>query len=128
MRYTLLLHYPEPADGALDPAEVAAAMTAFDDYASALDRAGALVSAEMLQPIAETTTVVSVGGDLVVSTSPPSPSDDPLAGSVVIDVPDLATAIEWAERAPSAAWGRVEIRPSAIRYVDGAWRAEAPAG
>jgi hypothetical protein len=36
-------------------------------------------------------------------------------------VPDLDAALAWAERAPSATYGDVEIRPTGTRFVDGAW-------
>ena len=35
--------------------------------------------------------------------------------------PDLDAAIPWAEKCPAAAWGSVEIRPSAVRFQQGAW-------
>ena len=39
----------------------------------------------------------------------------------MIDVADLDAAIAWAEKCPAAQWGTVEIRPSAVRVVDGEW-------
>ena len=49
---------------------------------------------------------------------------DPLAHfreRFVIEGPVLDAACAWAERAPSAQSGDVEIRPTATRFVDGAW-------
>jgi len=43
-----------------------------------------------------------------------------------MEVADLDTAISWSARAPSAAWGEIEIRPSATRYVEGAWQGTPP--
>ncbi len=34
----------------------------------------------------------------------------------MIDVPDLDAALEWAGKAPSVAWGAVEVRPGAVYY------------
>jgi len=70
MRYTLLLHDPEPADGELSPEEIEAGMRAFPAYAEALADAGALA---------------------------------------------------WAEKCPAAHWGAVEIRPTAVHFVDRTW-------
>ena len=56
MRYTLLLHYPEMSAEDLGPEAMAEAMREFDDYAKALEAAGVLRSAEVLQPSAVTTT------------------------------------------------------------------------
>ncbi|MET0780865.1 MAG: YciI family protein, partial [Microbacterium sp.] len=61
MRYTLLLHYPEMSADDLGPEALAEGMREFDEYAKALDAAGVLQSAEVLQPSSATTTVR--GGD-----------------------------------------------------------------
>ncbi len=66
MRYTLLLHYPEPTAEELGPEALAEGMRAFREYAKALDDAGVLTSAEVLQQSNATTTVTLVGGELVV--------------------------------------------------------------
>jgi hypothetical protein len=48
----------------------------------------------------------------------------PLGGIIVIDVDNRAQAIRYAHRAPSMAWGPVEVRGAMARYVDGEWRSE----
>ena len=126
MRYTLLLHYPEPTVGELDPEALAEGMRAFQAYAQALDDAGALFSAEVLQQSNMTTTVTRASGELVIQDGPFADTKEQLGGTFVIDVPDLDSAIEWAARAPSAAWGHVEIRPTATRFVDGRWQVAQP--
>ena len=126
MRYTLLLHYPELSAEELGPEGIAAGMRAFEDYAKAIDDAGVLQSAEVLQQSAATTTVTLAGGELVVQDGPFADTKEQLGGTFVIDVPDLDAAIEWAAKAPSAEWGPVEIRPLATRFVDGAWRGTPP--
>jgi hypothetical protein len=122
MRYTLFLHYPEPAAGELDDDTLSEGIRAFQAYAQSLDEAGALVSAEVLQPSSATTTITLVSGELVVQDGPFADTKEQLGGTFVIDVLDLDEAIEWARRAPSAKWGHIEIRPSATRYVDGSWQ------
>jgi hypothetical protein len=120
MRYTLLLHYPEMSAADLGPEALAEGMREFDDYAKALDAAGVLRSAEVLQPSSATTTVR--GGDaLRIQDGPFADTKEQLGGTFVIDVDDLDAAIEWAGKAPSVNWGAVEIRPSGTRFVDGAW-------
>lgn len=122
MRYSLLLHYPEPGEGELDPEQAEEGMRAFDAYARALDEAGILASAEVLQPSESTTTISRSDGQLRIQDGPFADGPERLSGIFVIEVPDLDAAVEWADRAPSAAWGHVEIRPTATRFVDGAWR------
>jgi len=121
MRYSLLLHYPEMTADELGPEALAEGMRAFDDYAKALDAAGVLASAEVLQPVAATTTVTRASGELVVQDGPFADTHEKLGGVVVIEVADLDAALEWAGRAPSAGYGHVEIRPTATRFVDGEW-------
>jgi len=126
MRYTLLLHYPEPTAEELGPEALAEGMRAFQAYAKALEDAGVLASAEVLQPSNATTTVSLASGEFVVLDGPFADTKEHLGGTFIIDVPDLEVAIEWARRAPSVSWGHIKIRPTATRYVDGSWQGAQP--
>ena len=126
MRYTLLLHYPEPTAEQLGAEALEAGMRAFQAYADALDEAGLLVSAEVLQRSDATTTVSQRAGEFIVQDGPFADSKEQLGGTFVIEVPDLDQALDWAKRAPSVAWGHVEVRPTATRYVDRAWQGTQP--
>jgi hypothetical protein len=126
MRYTLLLHYPEPTAAELGAEALAEGMRAFQAYASALDEAGLLVSAEVLERSDATTTVSQREGEYIVQDGPFADSKEQLGGSFVIDAADLDEALDWAKRAPSVAWGHVEVRPTATRFVDGAWQGTQP--
>ena len=125
MRYTLLLHYPEMSPDDLGPEAMAEGQRAFRSYADALDAAGVLLSAEVLQPSVTTTTVRLADGGLRVQDGPFADTKEQLGGTFVIDVPDLDAALDWAGKAPSVAWGAVEVRPGALFYADGAWRPNA---
>lgn len=121
MRYTLLLHYPEMTADELGPEALEEGMKAFDDYAKALDAAGVLASVEVLVPSSATTTISLASGELVVQDGPFADTKEQIGGTVVIDVADLDAALGWAQQAPPAFYGHVEIRPTATRFVDGAW-------
>ncbi len=121
MRYALLIHYPQPAVSTLTKAELEAGMAAFQAYARALDDAGVLRSAEVLQTIASATSVSVRQGGLQVQDGPFADTKEAFAGIFMVDVPDLDAAIAWAEKCPAAQWGTVEIRPSAVRFVEGSW-------
>ena len=121
MRYTLLLHYPEMTADELGPEALAEGMRAFDEYAKALDAAGALISAEVLYPSHATTTISLASGELVVQDGPFADSKEQLGGTFVIDVADLDSALDWAQKAPSAHYGQVEIRPGATHFANGEW-------
>ena len=126
MRYTLLLHYPEPTAEQLGADALADGMRAFQAYAKALDDAGVLCSAEVLQQSDVTTTVALAGGELIVQDGPFADTKEQLGGTFVIEVADIDEAIAWAAKAPSVSWGHVEVRPSATRYLDGAWQGAQP--
>ncbi|HEV7623688.1 MAG TPA: YciI family protein [Amnibacterium sp.] len=122
MRYTLLLHYPEASEEEIGRAAIEAGMAAFRAYADALDAAGVLRSAEVLQPSSASTTVRLRDGELAIQDGPFADTKEQLGGTFVVEVPDLDAALDWAGRAPSVSWGAVEVRPSAVRYVDGSWQ------
>ena len=123
MRYTILLHYPElMAAGELDEATIQEGMAAFQRYAADLNAAGVMISAEVLADSSATTTVRSVDGEFRIQDGPFADTKEQLAGTFVIDVADLDAALGWAKRAPSVAWGPVEVRPGMTHWQDGAWK------
>jgi len=121
MRYALLLHYREPAEGEISPEAIAEAQEAFGAYGRALEQAGVLLSADVLRPTAMSTTVTRREGGLRVQDGPFAETKEALAGVFLVDVPDLDAAIGWAEKCPAAQWGVVEVRPTATAYIDGGW-------
>lgn len=121
MRYTILLHYPEMTSEDLGPDGLEEGQRAFAAYATALDQAGILLSAEVLQPSSSTTTVAVRDGELRIQDGPFADTKEQLGGTFVLDVPDLDAALAWAQKAPSVQWGTVEVRPSATHFENGAW-------
>jgi hypothetical protein len=126
MRYTLFLHYQEMSADELGDELIEEGKAAFHAYTAALHDAGVLVSAEVLQPSTESTTLTLESGSLRVQDGPYADTKEQIGGTFVIDVPDLDAALAWAEKCPAARWGSIEIRPSAVRFVDGTWVAVAP--
>ena len=122
MRYALLIHSPQPAVSTLTEQQIKEGMAAFQAYAKALEDAGVLRSAEVLATIANATSVSMKQGKLQVQDGPFADTKEAFAGIFMIDVPDLDAALAWAEKCPAAYWGTVEIRPSGVRFIDGAWK------
>ncbi|WP_349902722.1 YciI family protein [Parafrigoribacterium humi] len=122
MRYSLLLHNQEAEEAGVTEEQMAPFRAAFDAYATSLDKAGVLVSADILQPSAAATTVTLRGGTLQVQDGPFADTKEKLAGAFVIEVADLDAAIAWAEKCPGAQYGVIEIRPSEIVFRDGQWQ------
>jgi hypothetical protein len=121
MQYSLLVISREPQDAQIDEKTLEWGRAAFDAYAKSLDAAGVLVSADILQPVAVSTTVSVRDGATAVQDGPFADTKERLNGTFVIEVPDLDAAIGWAEKCPAAQYGAVEIRPSAVVFTDGAW-------
>ena len=121
MRYVLLMNYREPAEGEISEEAIAEAMEAFGAYGRALQEAGVLLSGDVLQPTAATTTVTRREGGLRVQDGPFAETKEALAGIFVLEVPGLDAAIGWAEKCPGAQWGVLEVRPTATAFVAGAW-------
>ncbi|HEU4990069.1 MAG TPA: YciI family protein [Gemmatimonadaceae bacterium] len=121
MRYTLFLHYQEMTPADIGPEAIEAGKQAFHAYAKALEDAGVLVSAEVLQTAANSTTVSLRDGRLRVQDGPFADTKEQIGGTFLIDVPDLDAALAWAEKCPAAQWGTIEIRPSAVRFAGGRW-------
>ncbi|MDQ1583913.1 MAG: hypothetical protein QOF36_1967 [Microbacteriaceae bacterium] len=112
MQYSLLLNHQEAADAEITEKQMAPFRAAFDAYAKSLDDAGVLVSADILQPAAASTTLTLRNGSLQIQDGPFADTKERLAGSFVIDVPDLNAALAWAEAISEA----LVVRPA--RHAD----------
>lgn len=121
MRYTLLMHYAEADESTLGAEAMEEGQRAFAAYAQTLAQAGVLIAGEVLAPSVLTTTLTAPDGRLLIQDGPFADTKEQLAGTIVIDVPDLDAAILWAQQAPPLTWGAVEIRPGATHLVDGRW-------
>jgi hypothetical protein len=125
MQYSLLVISQEGPEVGVSEEAMEQGRAAFDAYAKSLDKAGVLVSADILQSTSASTTVTVRDGALKVQDGPFADTKERLNGTFVIDVPDLDAAIAWAEKCPGAQYGAIEIRPSAIIFRDGAWQPQA---
>jgi hypothetical protein len=119
MRYCLLMHYQEGPSVGLTEEDMAPAMAAFEAYADDLSAAGVLITTEVLEPVAATTTVTARTGSPEVQDGPFADTKEKLGGIFVIDVADLDEALTWAQRNPANGWGSIEVRPVARTYAAG---------
>src|SRR5260370_41261291 len=115
------MHSREPGEGESSEEAIAEAKEAFGAYGRALEAAGVLLSADVLQPAAATTTVTRREGVLRVQDGPFAETKEALAGVFVLDVPDLDAAIGWAEKCPGRQWGVIEVRPTPTAFGRGQW-------
>lgn len=84
----------------------------FIGYQQTLLEAGVHVDAGFLDDYQLATSVqVDRTGQPIITNGPFPETREYLGGWIVIDVPDLDAALEWAVRNPGAKYGRIEIRP-----------------
>jgi len=82
-------------------------------YYNALVEAGVYVGGDALELPETATTVRLREGKRHVQDGPYADTKEQLAGFVVVEVPSVDAALEWAARCPGAALGAVEVRPLA---------------
>jgi hypothetical protein len=113
MQYTLMFYMDhDEFEARTDPKKKDAFWGAFRPYLKAIKDAGIFVGGAGLQPPDMATTVRHRDGERLVQDGPYSDSKEQLGGFVVIDVPDLDTALDWAARYPAGPAGLVEVRPN----------------
>ena len=82
-------------------------------YYNALVEAGVYVGGDALELPETATTVRLREGKRHVQDGPYADTKEQLAGFIVLEVPSVDAALEWAARCPGAALGAVEVRPLA---------------
>lgn len=113
MQYTLIFYLgPDEFKARTDPEKKEAFWAAFLPYLKAIKEAGILVGGAGLQSPDMATTVRLRDGQRLVQDGPYSDSKEQLGGFVMIDVPDLDAALDWAARYPAGPNGLVEVRPN----------------
>lgn len=106
MKYAILIYEPETDFQArIDPTNE----TYWRAYGDALG--DKIVGGDPLQPPGTATTVRLADGKRLVQDGPFADTKEQLGGFMIIEVPDLDAALEWAARCPAASSGVVEVRP-----------------
>jgi hypothetical protein len=111
MQYLLLIYGGEAAMASASEADTSQIVAAYGAYTEAMVQAGVMVGANRLRPTSVATTVRSPGGKTQVLDGPYAETKEQLGGYYLIEVPDLDTALSWAERCPGASFGAIEVRP-----------------
>nr|WP_084597349.1 YciI family protein [Nocardioides aequoreus] len=112
MQFLILAAEDESAFEAREhPERSAAYWSSWSGYLAALTEAGVLQGAGGLQPPWTATTLRVRDGRRLVQDGPYAETKEQLGGYFVVEVPDLDTALAWAERCPSAEYASVEVRP-----------------
>ena len=80
-------------------------------YYKALVEAGVYVGGNALELPETATTVRLQDGKRHVQDGPYAETKEQLGGFILLEVPTIDTALEWAARCPGASIGTVEVRP-----------------
>jgi len=110
MQYLLMLYSDEAGWHRLTLPEQKQWMAAYEAYADALAKAGALRGGSHLASPRTAVTVRVTGGKAQVLDGPFIETKEQLAGYFIIEAPDLDDALAWAARCPAASHGVVEVR------------------
>ena len=86
-------------------------IAAWRAYYKALLGAGVYVGGAPLQDVGTATTVQLKEGRRRVQDGPFAEAKEQLGGFMILDLPSIDEALEWAARCPAAATGAVEVRP-----------------
>lgn len=111
MQYMLLLYSSADAGPDQGSPEAMAEMQAWFAYTDEMAQAGVLVGGEPLQGVETAKTLQIRDGNTAITDGPFAETKEVLGGYYLVDVPDEATALEWAEKCPLAPYGSVEVRP-----------------
>ena len=110
MKYLMLLY----ADSRMPEPGTPEARRLFDDWAEArqaMTDAGVLIECSPLQPASASTTVRVRGGEALLTDGPAAEIKEVFGGLTLIECDGLDEALKWASRLPTAAAGKVEVRP-----------------
>ncbi|MBC3986794.1 hypothetical protein H8N01_30485 [Streptomyces sp. AC536] len=100
----------EPTMESMDPAELQEIMAAVGAFNTAVQEAGAFVTAGGLQPPSSATTVDYSGDSPVLTPGPFVKADEYLGGFWIIEAENDDVAIEWAKQGSRALRSKVEVR------------------
>lgn len=113
MQYVLVIHEtPEDFDArTTDPSHpyIAAWRTYYQDLVAS----GVHVGGKPLGPVDGARVVRVRSGEPRIQDGPYAETKEHLGGFIVVEVPSLEEALQWAARCPVAATGSVEVRPVA---------------
>ena len=102
-----LCYYYDPATDGPTEGEIPEWM----DFAAKVKDAGVLVYEVGFHSAETAKTLSARDGRVTTEDGGVAKSGDVLAGLVVVDVPDVDAALDWAQRIPTARYGKIEVRP-----------------
>ena len=110
MQYLLLIYGDQNGWESMSEEERGQVFQAYGTFTEELEKSGAMVGGNALQPT-ETATTVRVRNDETLTTDGPfAETKEQLGGYYLLDCKDLDDALNWAARIPEAKTGSIEVR------------------
>jgi hypothetical protein len=113
MEFALLIYESPEAFASRKLEELDAYTGAWRAYYRALVEAGVYSGGNPLEVPETGTTIQIKEGKRRVQDGPYADTKEQLGGFIVLELPSLDAALDWAARCPAAAYGAVEVRPLA---------------
>jgi hypothetical protein len=113
MQFALLIYESPEAFATRNTEQMDPYTGAWRAYYKALVEAGIYVGGDPLEPSETGTTVRHNGGKRRVQDGPYADTKEQLGGFIILEVPSLDVALDWAARCPTTSAGAVEVRPLA---------------
>ncbi|MEH2167267.1 MAG: YciI family protein [Nostoc sp.] len=111
MEYAILVYESETNFSNRTDKERDSYWGAFRAYSQALAQAGIVAGGAVLYPGDAGTTIRLRDAQQQVQDGLYAETKEQLGGFILVDVPNLDTALDWAARCPGASDGAVEVRP-----------------
>ena len=111
MLYALMIYERPDHWERRDPAAADSYIGAWRSYFRAVSDAGIYVGGNALESPDNATTVRLRDDKRQIQDGPYANTKEQLGGVMVLDLPSLDEALEWAARCPAAAYGAIEVRP-----------------
>ncbi len=111
MQFLCLIYSTENAGPQPGTEEFGGYIQDYQKFTAHVSEKGAMVSGDALQPVATATTVTRENGKVEITDGPFAETKEQLGGYYLLECKDLDEAIEYAGMIPTAAHGRIEVRP-----------------
>lgn len=113
MQFALLVYESPEAFAARNNEEIDPYTGAWQAYYRALVEAGVYIEGDPLEVPETATTIRLKEGKRRVQDGPFAYTKEQLGGFIILELPSLDAALDWAGRCPAASAGAVEVRPLA---------------
>lgn len=114
MQFMCLIYATEGTGPMPGTPEFGPFMQGYMDFTETTKADGKFIAGDALQPVATATSVSVRDGKSITTDGPFAETKEQLGGYYLLDCTDLDEALKYAAMIPTAAYGRIEVRPVMI--------------